>query len=223
MMVKSTTGGVCSTGFAVLSGVNGRLLSAAHCDLSGDGSWWDGTKSDYFTYGGSYVDVRQHDWESLLIDPVGGTQGKVHGGPWNATSSDPHYKQSVAAASATGSTDVVCTSGANSGEHCGIAIVDPTALFSCPSTGYDCYGSIGEIPSHTAVAIAQGDSGGPVYAYNADGRVRAKGIISGFYTGTEVTCPSLANGPGPDCSYQVIYVGINSLLSFWGVTLETSP
>lgn len=222
LIVNSQNGGSCSTGFAVLDGAYGRLLSAAHCDLSGNASWYDGTESDIFTYGSTYVDVRQHDWESLLIDPVGGTQGKVYGGPWNAGTSDPHYKQGVAGASATGYGDSVCTSGANSGEHCGIFIVDQAVIYGCPVTDYDCYGSIGEKPNN-AISIAQGDSGGPVYAYNADGRVRAKGIISGFYPGTEVTCPSMATGPGPLCSYQVIYVGINPLLTFWGVTLETSP
>ena len=60
----------CSTGFAVLDGVYGRLLSAAHCDFTGDYSWYDGTDSDIFTYGGSYVDIKKSGWDSMLIDPV---------------------------------------------------------------------------------------------------------------------------------------------------------
>jgi hypothetical protein len=220
-MKNSATSSYCSTGFAVLSGSAGRLLSAAHCDLSGNAKWSNGVGSVQLTNGDASVQVRQHDWESLLIDPTNGTQGKVHGGPWYANSADPHYKMSVAASSATVVGNSVCTSGANSGEHCGLTVTDSQALFGCPVTGFDCYGSVAT-SSNQDIAIAQGDSGGPVYGYNADGRVRAKGIISGFASGWTVSCPSLAV-PGVLCADQFFYVGINPLLTFWGVSLETSP
>lgn len=213
-IIKSTTGGFCSTGFAVLDGAYGRLLSAAHCDPTGNTSWYDGTGSDIFTYGGSYVDAREQDWDSLLIDPVGGTQGKVYVGPWYSTT-----KRSVAAASPTADGDSVCTSGANSGEHCG-TVIDRQVSFDCGL--YVCYGSLASNSNQNVMGV-HGDSGGPVYGYNADGRVRAKGIISSGWPGAYTTCPSTAHPSGPDCYYSIAYVGINPLLSFWGVSIETSP
>lgn len=211
-MIKST-GGYCSTGFAVLDGAYGRLLSAAHCDTTGNTSWYDGTGSDIFTYGGSYVDVHQQSWDSLLIDPVGGTQGKVYVGPWYSTT-----KRSVAAASPTADGDSVCTSGANSGEHCG-TVIDRQVSFGCGQ--YVCYGSLAANSNQNVMGV-HGDSGGPVYGYNADGRVRAKGIISSGWPFAYTTCPSTAHPSGPDCYYAIAYVGINPLLSFWGVDIETS-
>lgn len=214
-IIKSTTGDYCSTGFAVLDGAYGRLLSAAHCDTTGNTSWYDGTGSDIFTYGGSYVDAREQDWDSLLIDPVGGTQGKVYVGPWYSTT-----KRSVAAASPTADGDSVCTSGANSGEHCG-TVLDRQVGFTCGAfEQYDCYGSLAWNSNHNVMAV-KGDSGGPVYGYNADGRVRAKGIISEGWPGAYSTCPSTAV-PTSGCYYAIIYVGINPLLSFWGVSIETA-
>jgi hypothetical protein len=76
--------GYCSTGFSMLvSGGYGRLLSAAHCDPTGNAVIEDGAHQA-FSPGGADVDVA-NGYDSLLIDPNNGTIGEVYGGPWNAT------------------------------------------------------------------------------------------------------------------------------------------
>lgn len=99
----------CSTGFAVLEGGYGRLLSAGHCarddGLDGapahlDWDWRDGTRGDFLATAATRITGSALD--SLLVDPVGGTGGQVHGGPWDATStSTSRYHLSVNAAGAT--------------------------------------------------------------------------------------------------------------------------
>lgn len=209
--IDPTTSVYCSTAFSVLDGAYGRLLSAAHCDLSGDLAWTDGTRVDMFSLGGSTVWAVPAS-DSLLLDPVGGTQGKVHvGGIASST-----YKK--VAGSATNSVgDPVCTGGANSGEHCGdLTIISDAAVGSC--NGYTCTMIVA---SSSSVSVVAGDSGGPVYSLNADGRVTAKGVISAGLTSTRSTCPVTQVSPNGDCFKAVAYLPIRPLLSTWNVSLET--
>lgn len=218
-----TSSAFCSTGFAVVRPDGyGRLLSAGHCDPSGNWAWKDGA-GDSLTVGGSAVAVNLSR-DSMLIDPVGGTEGKVHGGPYNASSSDSRYHLRVAGSSNNNNGDSVCTSGANSGEHCVLIITNDAVLWNC--NGYTCSGSRAEPGTNSAAAIG-GDSGGPVYANRSDGRVTARGIISAV--DTPAPCPSYRTFPGyfsgttiPKCGKRVYYYPIQPLLSAWRVSLETS-
>ena len=204
----------CSTGFSVLTtGGYGRLVSAAHCDTSGSAAWYDGA-GDQLSLGGSYV-MNHPKYDSMLIDPVGGTGGQVHGGPWNATSANARYHLKVAGAGGNSTGDKVCTSGANSGEHCNLT-VKGKINFECPGSNV-CAGWYAEASS--GVATVGGDSGGPVYANRSDGRVGARGVIHGG--AGDVPCPSMA-APTNKCLRQVFYVPILDVLSTWGVEIETA-
>lgn len=174
---------LCSVGFAVLKGSAGRLLSAGHC-IRDEGTdtgtphptwdWRDGTRADLLSSASTEYSSGVL-LDSLLIDPTGGTSVQVHGGPWNATSSSTsRYHLSVNNPDSNVEGQRVCTSGANSGEHCQLEIVAHNHV-PC-SLGW-CHRWIAQSPTG-GVAAASGDSGGPVYKQLANpDRVEARGII----------------------------------------------
>ena len=86
-----------------------------------------------------------------------------------------------------------CTSGANSGIHCGIAVNNPNTTVNY---GYGYIAPLVRGKASSGVASVGGDSGGPVIGpYNgAYVKMSAVGIISG---GTDTTsCPATAVYPG---------------------------
>jgi len=216
---------VCSTGFSVLAGSAGRMLSAGHCIRDGGSDsgtphptwdWRDGTGSDSFSTATAQYSAGGL-LDSLLLDPVGGTAGQVHGGPWNATSSSTsRYHLSVNNADSNMIGQKVCTSGANSGEHCGLEIYDSRHV-DC-SLGI-CHRWLAYSPGG-GVAIAPGDSGGPVYKQLAnDDRVEARGIMKAGYDLR--SCGSVRYSGG-SCASTVLFIGINDILDFWNVQIETN-
>lgn len=214
---------ICSTGFATLTPTGeGRLLSAAHCDPSGNLSALD-RAGDQLTLGGGDVWIKGARIDSLVMDPVGGTDGYVHGGPWNAAESNPRFALGVGSKYSNGTGDLVCTSGANSGEHCSSTIVRLNVRNACfVDPDEDCYYHYAEGGPSSVTVAAQGDSGGPVYALRSDGRVSARGIINGGLD--RVTCPSLAYSHGVQCFNTVAFSAINTILDEWVYqTIETTP
>lgn len=207
----------CSTAFSVIVGAgDGRLLSAYHCDPTSNFAWRDGA-GDPLTLGAMDVDGAP-SYDSMLIDPIGGTDGYVYGGPWFAVSGDARYKLGVTGKSAVSVGSPVCSSGANSGEHCGLTVRGYTQV-SCPSgSGGTCTAWWADAVDHR-VAVAGGDSGGPIYKDHGDGTVGARGVIN---SGSGVvTCPSLRSPAGPDgCDYQVFFISIMPVLSIWNASIE---
>lgn len=220
--IDSTHYGYCSTGFPVLAGSAGRLLSAAHCDESTGATpwgWTDFAGDDQLAWGGNVQLSRGIGLDSMLINPVGGTEGYVHGGPWNATTATPRYLLHVNGASPTFIGAFVCTSGANSGEHCGGIRVDEHADVSCWQLGL-CHRWIAR-STNGSIVLAGGDSGGPVFSSTANpDYVGARGIIRSG--NGNVSCPSTATGAGP-CYSAVMFIGIMDVLDFWNVQIETAP
>ena len=207
----------CSTAFAVLNGANGFLLSAGHCDTTGNLLWKTGNKAATLTPGGSYVSVSLAA-DSLLMNATGGTSGRVFVGGIQSVTTLP-----VSGTGANNIGDTVCTSGANSGEHCNLVIVNDALSVQCVAGyTYPCT-MIRAAQQNGGVAIAHGDSGGPVYVKNATSVV-ARGVISQgdpnapscfnqTYTGS-------AYGLFPTCSSYVDYMPIRVLETVWGVQVE---
>lgn len=220
----STNWHICSTGFSVLRGTNGFTLSAAHCDehVTGDNwAWYDGALNDTITTGGAQVSLSGALLDSMLIDPVGGTTGLVFGGAWNEPSSTYRYQLSVAGSASTFLGDHLCTSGANSGEHCRLLVTDHDDV-ACG--GAVCHRWIAASPDTNGVAVVGGDSGGPVYTNLGSDQVGARGIImAGADT---VTCgPTYTGqvlGQAPGCYNLVRFAGIGDVLSHWNATIETN-
>jgi len=208
----------CSNAFAVLrSDGYGRLLGARHCDDDGNLAWYNGAHSP-LTNGGADVDIQNTD-DTMLIDPIGGTGGYVHGGPWNATSSNSRYHLKVASAGSTVQNQSVCSSGANSGEHCGLIVTSATiATWTCANGG-TCHGWRAGNSSATVASTVGGDSGGPVYQNRSDGRVNARGVIYGG--DTSISCGNVRFGVG-NCYKYTWFVDITRVTALWGVTVETT-
>ncbi len=207
---RNVTNGVeaCSTGFSVLyAGIQGRVLSAAHCDITGDLKWFN-TNGDTYSLGGGYISVAP-SVDSMLIDPVGGTAGRVYSGPVFTGSS-----RKVAGTDTNDVGDFVRASGANSGEHASLSIINDAFAGTCNS--YSCTLIVAEADPGDAAA-AQGDSGGPVYHVRGDDRVDAKGII--LQGAQQVSCPYTYYTAA--CYNEVRYGAIRPLLSVWNVTIET--
>jgi hypothetical protein len=213
-MADSTGDDYCSTGFAiVLSNGQGRLLSSSHCDISKalGATIRDGV-------GDRIGDLanRDNSLDSELIDPDASpaTIGKVFGGAWNELPSSPAYQHFVGGASAPVEGQDICTSGARSGEHCGRTIRATSVDFDCGHT-FPCTGFRASGPPDT-VAVARGDSGGPMYVHRSDGTEGARGIIT---AGEDVTpCGSVAEPT--TCFVKVYGIGIHKLLDRWNASIE---
>jgi hypothetical protein len=210
----------CSTGFAVLKGTTGYLLSAAHCDGTTSAprwSWQDWAANSWISYSSGFVGkTRKDTLDSLLLDPNGGTEGRVYSGKWNASSASSRYLMSVNGAKATYIGSPVCTNGANSGQHCNLTVYNNSDV-SCPSLG-TCHRWVA-FNNVTGPAAAIGDSGGSVYFDLGNDKVGARGIISQG-RGASYSCPS--SRFGSDCSNGVLFVGIKDILKRWDVKIETS-
>lgn len=217
-----SSAGICSTGFVTLASTGeDRILSAGHCDPTGNVSWTDGN-GDLLTNGGGDVWVYRTKIDSLVMDPVGGALGRVWGGPWNATSTHPRYVLSVGSKYQNAVGDYVCTDGAMSGEHCGntkitavnVPVIDDEGI---TYTLHQIYNSDGKF------IMAEGDSGGPVYALRSDGRVSARGILSRGLDAWQVTCPAGSVAVTPNrCWYGGYMSPINTILDHWNETIKTS-
>lgn len=209
----------CTVGWSVLTpGGYGRLLGAAHCAPEGNAVLQDGAR-DRLSDGGADVDVRP-SWDSLLIDPVGGTIGKVFGGPWNAGTGHNRYQFHVGGDANASVGEDVCVSGANTGEHCNAEVIRANFQFSCNGGQYMCPGF--RVGSTNGNLIGGGgDSGGAVYIERSDGRVGARGVyvngVSGYFLDCNVgRFPQGNNG----CDRRINVVGIDELEDVWGVRVE---
>lgn len=157
------------------------------------------------------------------MDPVGTTSGWVHGGPYNASGTHSRYRLKVAGASRAQFQDQICTSGANSGEHCYLEVKD-TAIRTWDCGGAICSGFRAADIDDAApwrVAAVSGDSGGPVYIQRDDGRVGARGIMQGVSGTGSCTSPTFESYDA--CGASVYFVDILRLEDTWGVTVQTTP
>jgi len=229
--IRHNTGGglaaACTDGFPVLiSGTYGRVLGARHCDESGTGSnwyWSNWTQTATFTNGGSDVDLGATALDTMLIDPVGGTEGTVFGGSINQAAGTARYKLNVNGAARAHIGDYVCTSGATSGEHysngCLIRVDSTDAVACSATTSGICHRFVGYNIVLNGIAVAGGDSGGPVYADLGNDRVGARGII--WAGSQEVPCVNVRFSD-TTCYHYVLVSDIVDDLDAWNVTIETN-
>ena len=113
----------------------------------------------------------------------------------------------------------VCSSGANSGEHCRLEVYDNDHV-ACSTLG-TCHRWLAYNLDLNTAAIG-GDSGGPVYhtvESNTD-RVNARGVIK---SGGVLTGPCGDHRwDTSQCYSDVLFIGINDLLDYWTVSIETN-
>lgn len=197
----------CSVGFAVRnSNWQVRLLSAEHCLGGTNATITDGAGDHLGT-----VTVWDRDVDSEIIDPTSTTPGYgyVFKGSWYTNNKIP----------VTGSTynnkgDFVCRSGQNTGTICNIRIISLYATWGS-RTGIFHLGQRNlEGP---VVAVAQGDSGGPVYQPASGGNAAvAAGIVS--FGDWEVPCDGAMRNYNVICAKQVGFMSYMALTQRWNVS-----
>ncbi|MFD4377680.1 hypothetical protein [Streptomyces sp. NPDC058486] len=207
--------GGCSSGFAVLAGSAGRLISAGHCDRTGNGSVSDGA-GQLIASGSSSV-AYLPGIDSLLIDPASSpaTTPSIFRGGYSSTSTSL-----VKNWASNWPGDPVCSSGASTGEHCGTVYDDGDVVTLHGAN----VGVIQVAAPSGQIMGGQGDSGGPMFK-KVTGGVQARGILLGpdLATGSSTySCGSTDPNVGLiQCSRWINYVPISTILNTWGVSLET--
>ncbi len=196
----------CSTGFALrYNGVNYTTM-ARHC-------------TDYY----KPYDISTNKLISTKFDTKDGGakllnatgSARMFYGNYNSTS-----KATVVVDPLTGSGrnvkpgDYVCTSGGNSGTHCGSGakqkVIGSTNSFN-DGKGY--LSTLYADRIDGGLAAVNGDSGGPIYQNKTATQVYAVGMIQAVQTGQGLTAPCGATRvAATSCSRRVLYTSINTII-----------
>ncbi|MDR7381569.1 hypothetical protein [Promicromonospora iranensis] len=163
----------CTTGFSIINAAGQhRIISAAHCNRRVGSIVRDGAGERL-----GKVTHRSLALDAQAIAPFDAprTTGAVFGGPWNARPADSRYRFRVAGVQRPAVGQVVCTSGAVTGEHCGARIRATNVAWSCGDR--TCHGFRAS-RDDGGVVVGGGDSGGPIYGL-VGGRAYARGMIDG--------------------------------------------
>jgi hypothetical protein len=182
--VTSTSDG-CTNGFALsvpASPSNVFELSAGHC-----GDWFENV-----TIPGQPDPAGQVVWkdqcrDTLIIKYPAGVGPDIYTGAFNSSSATV-----VRGAAPDFVGDWIADGGAASGEHFNNPVWATDVFMALPGNSCSVVGPLTEAKSfdlHGCVA-APGDSGGPVYTYNFDWSVTARGTISAATLGT-ADCPGV--------------------------------
>ncbi|WP_146076120.1 hypothetical protein [Rathayibacter rathayi] len=191
----------CSTGFSMrVNGVD-HATTARHCDPRGDVF----RARDGKAIVGSGLVTSRDGAMTVLTGP--GT-GRTFDGAWNDAKG---YNKRVHNRYDVGLNDRVCTSGGNSGVHCGIKVT-ATAVYADDGSGR--FSNVrGEQQNSGAIAAIQGDSGGPVfvpYGGALNGYVGAVGMIQFVQDASTKGCGSVHDSGGK-CSRTVLFSTIETI------------
>ncbi|MFC4532516.1 hypothetical protein [Sphaerisporangium dianthi] len=205
---NATTGGGCSTGFAVTYGGAQKILSAGHCGDVGH------TATDPTGQVIGSVTQDNNSRDVLLIGASAG--GRVFNNPVGSVATE--YSNAVVGT--TGSTVgmFICTSGAYSGTNCNIKV---TAVNVTINVGYLINGTVqAEQQAHTN-AVGQGDSGGSVEVVNPanTNTVYAAGVNTAIDGSTSVACTGYVTS-GRICAWRMYYAPwSNATTAFPGIAI----
>ena len=208
-----TTGGQCSTGFAVRWGDVPRMLTAAHCGANGNLARIGNATQPATTI---TADVNPRDTQ-MLNPPQGRTyQGRIYTGPWNSSTS---LKVIGSAVDYVG--NWICTSGSFSGEHCNARVyaVNTSVLGIFPLT----YAAkVPGIPAAGNCIVAPGDSGGPVFHHGLYWQwgwpfIGLGAVGRGTITAGVLDTPCISLGVWRPGSYRVWYAPLRR--PWWSPTI----
>jgi hypothetical protein len=209
-MMRGANGTGCSSGFAIWLGGVARTTTARHC-TSTPYRAWDASANSY----GTTVTTTPGSGARVLT--AGGFYW-MFDGAWN----DPNgYHKTVVGFADLSVNDWVCTSGANSGVHCGIQVDHLLISFN---DGFGAFWTIrGKQRTSGQIAGAQGDSGGPVlvpYSNNNWTTVGAAGMIQGSLGPQTTSCGSVRIG-GVFCSTEIEFSSTHTIVNELGGSLRT--
>jgi hypothetical protein len=208
--IVMSNGGLCSTGFSVLIGGYGRLLTANHCDPSGDRTVRSGGGT-IIAYGSGVSTYPSIDSNSIDPRQSPATAEKIYTGHWASTS-----RSTVKNWASNNNGDYVCSGGATTGTHCG-TIIDDSVGWPGLSGGWYV-----KARGNGSYMAGQGDSGGPIYR-GVTGGAQARGTLIGGYGYSEAYCSSSAINPdatGARCFRDIVYLPISVALNSWGYSLD---
>ncbi|MER6627696.1 hypothetical protein ABT301_05550 [Streptomyces sp. NPDC000987] len=197
----------CTNGFTIITGTGQyRVLIAAHCGQVGDPLHRiDGTVA-------GLVEVRDEESDTAITN-VSGPRNSMWIGNYKSVTA-----KTVAGASASFVDNLVCTSGAHSGEVCNIRVTE-TGLFANFPDGTVHGPFVRALQQDGLSAGGSGDSGGPVFEYvPGQSYVLAKGVFNGSIAGAPVQC----NDPlQATCSADIMYADITETLKRFGARIAT--
>jgi hypothetical protein len=212
---------LCSSGFAVGSWFGSYLLTAGHCSnwvdnvpvFNGSGVLMGVTEGAHSTLIDNYGD-------SMLIRLKVSSIGRIY----NGVSGPGEFTSYVKRAVGSYVNQYVCTDGSFSGERCNIK-VESTTAFIYLSPGY----KVGTVVKARQIdglsASGPGDSGGPVFALDAQSNILAAGIINAGDSSPQIACSGIifdSRFGNRTCSNVVYYTDIWTLLDEHGVWLDTN-
>ncbi|MFB7678299.1 S1 family peptidase [Kitasatospora purpeofusca] len=198
--------GWCTSGFGGWRGTTAVLLTASHCGTSGTYRTGTGTVVGPATDSDTGLDT-------TVISVNGTPSGKYFDGGWDNASG---YAKRVVGAGRNNVGDLVCASGAMSGIHCSLKITATDVAAEVNGQWRTDLDTATRTDDST-VAVAKGDSGGPVIAsVNGGADMQARGIISAG-TGNPVVCGSVA--APTTCWDSLRFVPIAPIVSKFGLSL----
>ncbi len=219
----STTGGSCSTGFAVHK-TDGTyslplILSADHCRplvrkvfqssgvVLGTTYEWDGDR-DIMSVNTGYNRSRpQSVWNYIYDGGVAGYEGGGIGETIRPVRGS--YTSSVG--------NSLCASGAFSGAVCLLKVVNTNVTIKTRN-GPTYYNEIEVEQVNHAEGPGEGDSGGPVFSIRSDGWASARALVSAGDDNTEVPCFGVQ---GRVCSWRSYMSNLPMALTVMGLAVNT--
>jgi hypothetical protein len=204
-MMRGSDGSGCTSGFAIKRSGLTWTTTARHCDAA---SWtaWNLSSSSY----GSRYTADAGTGNRML---TGDGFYWMFDGAWNNSTG---YHKTVWGLADVSKGSSICSSGANSGVHCGLIVDNMVESFN------DGYGSFSSIRVHaqSGIAGAHGDSGGPMLIPASDGtHVWAVGMLQGSNETQTSNCGSLRIAT--QCSAYVEFTSERVFLNNMGATLYT--
>ncbi|WP_188295594.1 hypothetical protein [Streptomyces sp. CBMA156] len=187
--LTSPTNAFCTSGFGAWRGKVAVLLTAAHCGTSGTYKTGTGAVIGPVATSDAGLDV-------TVINISGTPSGRFYDGALNNSSGS----RRTFGAGRNNVGDLVCTSGAMSGSHCALKITRTDFSASIDGVWHSDLDNAVRTDDST-VTVAQGDSGGPVFASVTGGDdMQARGIMAAG-GGNKVVC---GETPGPTTCYDTV-------------------
>jgi hypothetical protein len=194
----------CTSGFGVVIGGVSRLLTVGHCYTVGttvlNARWIGGTaiSGSGAAIGTVIESAYSSDLDSEVISAPGSDL------IWTGPIGDPQ-RATVSGVGTWAVGDQVCTSGAYSGEICGLTVqhVNYCKLFSVTTFQVHLLCHITQVQGSRETVL--GDSGGPVFRFSGSA-LEAVGEVTG------------SNASGNGVSW---FTGIYAILGQWGASLRT--
>ncbi|MFJ3221389.1 hypothetical protein ACIPLC_36400 [Kitasatospora sp. NPDC086801] len=208
--LTTPSGDSCSSAFGGWRGKTAVMLTAHHCGDSG--AYKNGTG----TVVGSVADSNS-DLDTAVISLNGTPSGQFYYGGWDNAQGE---RRRTVGAGRNNVGDLVCDSGSMSGAHCALKITRTDTSTNVDGVWRSDLDYATRTDDHT-IAVAQGDSGGPVVAsVNGGDDMQARGIVSAG-GGSTVTCKWGTDTAAKNvtCWDTLAFVPIGPVIDKFGISL----